>query len=256
MSESMIELHHGDCFDVMATLPAGAAHLMIADLPYGVTAAEWDCQLDLVRFFDAAWRVLAPDGVMVHFAVQPFATDLINAGRRWFKYDLVWQKNKSTGHLNARRRPLRVHEGLYVFAQPRAKITYNPQFTVGHAPIHAARRKVQGTLYRNEPNIAKATTRAGTTRRYPHSVLDFAKVNNDDPHRRHPVQKPLDLLRWIVRTYSNVDDVVIDPVMGSGAAGEAALNVGRKFIGCERDDIFFNAAAEHLTGELYEPESE
>jgi site-specific DNA-methyltransferase (adenine-specific) len=162
-----------------------------------------------------------------------FATTVVASQQRQFRYDLVWSKSVATGFLNARHRPLRAHELILVFA--RSRTVYHPQMVRGASPIHAARRKGCGENY-NEAR--SAPSRAGATDRFPTSVLEFGCVGTSDRRRRHPQQKPEGLLRWLVRTYSNPRDLVVDPTAGSGSTGDAAEAEGRRFLGWDINPRF------------------
>lgn len=238
----MIRLLHGDCLEQMRSLPVASVALGIADPPFGCTQAEWDRPLDMPAFFAEFWRVAKVNAALVVFGTQPFASDVIAAGRRWFKYDLIWRKNKASGHLNAKKMPLRAHESMLIFC--RSSPQYEAQKTVGHKPMNFAVRRRHSDLYGAMSRPTESNV--GATDRYPVSVLDFPVVNNDDDGRVHPTQKPVSLLRWLIRTYSLPGDIVLDPVMGSGATGEAAVLEGRSFVGIEQDKPFFAAARERL----------
>lgn len=236
----------GDCIANLALVPASFVDLMIADLPYGTTQAEWDRPINLARLWPELDRILKPSGNIVMFGSQPFSSQLVVSAGRRFRYSLVWRKNRATGHLNARKMPMRAHEDLLVFGKPGA--LYTAQMTTGHKPMNHAvneRRSESGgkSLY---GKVRPAKSRAGATDRYPTSVLNFDVVGNDDPLRVHPTQKPVPLLRWLVRTYSPKDGVVLDPTMGSGASGVAALEEGRRFIGIEADPFFYSKACAWL----------
>jgi site-specific DNA-methyltransferase (adenine-specific) len=190
--------------------------------------------------WDGYEHVCKPDATIVLFAAQPFATALIASKPSWFRYDRIWVKNKPTSPLNVHRMPLPKHEIILIFRRHGSGV-YNPQMTDGHAPMHAVRKGKHfgaGTYGSHH----KTPTRGGTTKRYPTSVMLFDRVNNDDPQRIHPNQKPVPLLEDLIRTYSNVGDTVLDNTMGSGSAGLAAIHTGRNFIGVEKDPDYFDAA--------------
>lgn len=211
----------GDGIAGLRSLPDGTADLLLTDPPSGETQAKFDQRVDLAAFWSAAWRALKPNGIAVLFASSlAFAAELRASQERQFRYDLIWAKSAATGHLNASHRPLRGHEFILVFF--RAPGTYNAQMTTGHGPIHAVRRTSHHS--ENYGKFTRATdSRAGATDRYPVSVLRFASVGTSSKARVHPQQKPIPLLRWLVRTYSNPGDLVVDPFAGSGSCGAAAL---------------------------------
>lgn len=224
-------IFQGDTFEWMSKFAPGVFDMVLCDLPYGVTSRnEWDSPLPVEPLWSQYRRLLKPDGVVVLFGQGVFSVDIINGARDWYRYTLIWRKNKPRGHLNAKKRPMSVHEDILVFypQQP----TYNPQKTEGHKPINYAVTK------HTSPNYGAGrptTNQHGATDRYPQSVLDFDVVNNDDPSRVHPTQKPVPLGRWLVRTYTNPGDVVLDNTCGSGALLRAAVEEGRRAVGIEMD---------------------
>ena len=234
----VVALHHGDCLEILPLLTDASVDLILTDLPYGTTQNHWDSIIPLDRIFLEFKRVIKDNGAIVLFGAMPFSADLIAAGRDMFKYSLVWRKNKSSGFLNAKKMPLRTHEDILVFYKKPP--VYNPQKTDGHKPMNAAYRTGHGVSY--NPATAATNSEAGTTKRYPTSILEFPVLNNDDPLRVHTTQKPVDLLRWLIRTYTEPGMLVLDATMGSGSTGVAAVSEGRKFVGIEKDKKYFNHA--------------
>lgn len=224
----------------MQTIEPGTVDMVLADLPYGTTRNAWDTPLP----FDAMWSafhwVTKIDAAIVLFAAQPFASQLVCSNLRNFRYDLIWSKNKATGFLNAKKQPLRSHEHLLVFY--RKPPVYNPQMTTGHKPGNYARRVKGSSNY----GAQTPTEYGGSTERYPTSVLSRPIINNDDPDKFHPTQKPVALLEELVLTYTNPGDHVLDPTMGAGSTGLAARNTGRRFTGIELTDEHFAHARRRL----------
>jgi len=222
------EVRLGDGIAGLAGLDSGTVGLLLSDLPSGETQAAFDRKPDLEALWSEAERVLAPDGVAVLMASSlRFAAELMGS-HRWYRYDLVWVKSVATGFLNASSRPLRAHEFVLVFHRPGGG-RYEPQMTESVRPINAARRVSHGANYGDFRAVTEA--RAGATDRFPRSVLPFPSVGTSAKARRHPQQKPVSLMQWIVRTYSPAGGLVVDPFAGSGSAGHAALAEGRHFIG-------------------------
>lgn len=233
----MIQLLNGDCLELMRDLPDQSVDMILCDLPYGTTQNKWDAVIP----FDALWREYQriSRGAVVLTAAQPFTSALVMSNIRAFKYTWVWKKSKPTGHLNAKKQPLRNTEDVVVFydTQP----TYNPQ---GTRPTDVM---ISRTNRGNYGECSKTTRQTVTG--YPTTVLHFATENGT-----HPTQKPVALMEYLIRTYTNEGDTVLDNCMGSGTTGVACINTGRNFIGMEMDnDIFlsaqdrinsFNAAAE------------
>lgn len=224
----------------MSRLETGSVDLVLCDPPYGTTACAWDSVLPFQLLWEEYRRVLRPRGALVFFAAQPFATDLINSARKLFRYDLVWEKSAPVGHANANRMPMRSHELLLVFYQRLPK--YHPQ---GLVPLErpVVRRGSQhksGGVYHG---MGKESVQRFTN--YPRSVLRFP---NRKERRYHPTQKPVALLEYLVRTYTDPGDLVLDNCMGSGSTALACLNSGRRFSGFELDRDYFEIAQARVAG--------
>jgi site-specific DNA-methyltransferase (adenine-specific) len=217
-------------------MPDHCIDLILTDPPYGRTACRWDKAPDLKAMWAEFNRVIKPSGAVVVTATQPFATDVINANRRRFRYDLVWVKNNPVGFLNARRMPLRKHEHLLVFY---GKLpTYHPQKVKGVLYQSRTQKVYPSTVYR----AIKRTVSEPSDERYPTSVLAFSR----DTAAWHPTQKPLALFQWVIKTYSNAGETVLDPFMGSRTTAIAARLEGRRFLGFETDEICFAHGAERF----------
>jgi site-specific DNA-methyltransferase (adenine-specific) len=225
----MIQLLQGNCLELMKTLPAASVDLVLCDLPYGVTARNaWD----VVIPFEPLWAEYnrVSRGAVVLTATQPFAAALVLSNPARFKYEWVWKKSKITGVLNAKKQPVRQHEQVLVFypAQP----TYNPQ---GLIPFGQVTK--QGTSSSNYgERKTDAYVQAFTN--YPRSVLEIASEGKC----QHPAQKPVALMEYLIKTYTNPGDTVLDNCMGSGTTGVACVNTGRAFIGMEKDPTYFQIA--------------
>lgn len=236
-----VKLHLGDCLEVMAQMPDNSVDLIIADLPYGTTGIEWDIPLPLTQLWNQLERILRPAGCVVMFGSQPFTSTLILSNMRWFKYELIWNKNKCGSPGLAKYRPMKTHENIVVFAP--GTTVYNPQMEAGEPYSRKAPKKVRcnnhGYGFKNEDGIENTGTR------YPKSILNISR-DFSAQQQIHPTQKPVPLLEWIVATYSNPGDTVLDPVMGSGSTGVACANLDRKFIGIENNQEYFPQAAERI----------
>ncbi len=212
----------------MRDLPAESVGLILADLPSGMTQAPFDIPLTLPEFWAAAYHCLAPLGNIVLMASHfKYAAEVVAFNPTDFRYELIWEKSLASGFLNAKRRPLNAHEFILVFGHG----VYVPQLQPSGSPIHKARRTKSSQNYGAQ--TTPTDSRAGATDRYPVSVLPFASVGTSSKQRRHPQQKPLELLQWLVRSYSHCDTLVVDPCAGSGSTGEAAEAESRYFIGWE-----------------------
>lgn len=237
-------LHNGDCLEVMKNLPANSVDAVLCDLPYEVTARNsWDKLIPLASLWEQWNRICKHRCPVILTAIQPFTSALIMSNFRNFRYTLVWQKTTSTGFLNAKKMPLRSHEDIVVFY--RALPTYNPQKTSGHTrKVSTAahkRNSVNTTNYR-----AHGLTTYDSTERYPKSVLTYA--TDKQKSALHPTQKPVALMEYLIQTYTNLGDTVLDNCMGSGTTGVACRHLGREFIGIEKDPKYFEIAKTRIAG--------
>ena len=238
-----IDLMLGDCLECMSEIPDGSVDMILADPPYGTTACKWDSVIPFEPMWAHVKRVIKKNGAVVMTASQPFTSALVMSNVRAFKQALVWSKNKVSGHLNAKRRHMTAHEDVLLFSY--GTPLYSPQKTSGHTPANYARRAAQSECYRPAESTEYA---GGNTDRYPTTVLNFPVVNNDGTNggRLHPTQKPVALMEYLLRTYTNEDEVVLDFTMGSGTTGVAAMNTGRRFIGIELDEGYFDIACDRI----------
>lgn len=230
------QLLHGDCLHHLRNLPDASIDMVLTDLPYGVTQNKWDTVVNLEEFWSIIWRVCKEDAPVVLFAAQPFTSVLVCSQLKNFRYDWVWRKPKGTGHLNARRMPMRDKEDILVFYRRPGK--YFPQMVPGK-PFGNKRGSNTGTGYGTHRPINYDNP--GT--RYPKQVLDFGVVEG---RTIHPTQKPVPLLEYLIKTYTDEGDTVLDATMGSGSTGVAALNTGREFIGVEQDATYFEIAQSRI----------
>lgn len=216
----------GDCLDILPTLEADSVDLILADPPYGTTRNAWDCEIDLQRLWPELLRVAKENAAIVLCAAPPFDKKLAMSNLKHYRYDWVWEKGNATGHLNAKRQPLRAHEYMLVFY--RKPPLYNPQMTTGHKPVNSFYSRHSGSNY---GEAAANRSGGGSTQRYPRSVLKFKSDKQKD--NRHPTQKPIDMMRYMIRTYSQPGDAVLDFCAGSGTVGRACELEGREFLGIE-----------------------
>lgn len=239
-SNASCQLLRGDCMERLAAFSPASIDAVITDHPYGSTDCSWDQRVDLAAWWEQIDRVTVDAAIVACFAAQPFATDLINSRRKSFRYELVWDKVSPVGFLNANRQPMRVHELLLVFCRRPGRSIYRPQFRPG-TPYTRRAKVDRSSVYRSHGAVA--TINPG--RRHPLSILRFPKPMGRA--RLHPTEKPVDLLTWMVLSYTLPGMRILDPFMGSGSAGEAALRQGRHFIGIEKDPAIFRAAARRLS---------
>ena len=258
-----IQLFNDDCFNIFPTLEDKSINLFILDLPYGQTACHWDSVIDLDEMWKHIKRIMKPNALIVFFCTAKFGNTLINANPKWFKYDLIWKKSRKVGFLSANKMPLRQHENIYVFNDKpvthsknknQEYSTYNPQKIEGKPfKVKGGKSKaVDGSLSRGHEVISKEYENKGD--RHPTSILNEIPEYEGDtiliyknPHKTiHRTQKPVELLEWLIKTYSNEGDLVMDFTMGSGTCGIACMNTKRKFIGVEMDEEIFNLAKDRI----------
>ena len=230
-------LHLGDCLEILPDVPDHSVDLVLCDLPYGITCNKWDTVIPLEPLWQQYRRITKPNAAIVLTATQPFASQLIMSNPKDFKYEWIWRKCQGTGFLNANKQPLRSHEQVLVFYQEQC--TYNPQMTQGK-PYTCVRGERGSTNYRD--GIAPWTTE-NDGQRYPTTVLDF----DYDSDKQHPTQKPVPLMAYMIRTYTNEGETVLDNCMGSGTTGVACMRFQRSFIGIESDDKYFAMAEKRIT---------
>lgn len=230
---SKYELHLGDCLEVMKSIPSGSVDLILCDLPYGMTRNKWDSVIDLTALWSEYKRVCG--GAIVLTAQTPFDKVLGASNLQMLRYEWVWRKESGTGFLNAKRAPLKDHENILVFY---GKLpTYNPQMRTGFKPYRC--KKGGETSNYNQSGIV---TTESSGERYPVTVLEFPR----DKAKLHPTQKPVALMEYLIRTYTNEGDTVMDNCMGSGTTGVACMNTGRRFIGIEMDAGYFQIAQNRI----------
>lgn len=236
------EIYQEDCLSGMRRLADGSVDAIICDPPFQTTDCDWDVRLPLEEMWAEFNRVTKHDGAIVLFSQLPFAVDLINANRKMFRYEYVWEKSKAVGFLNANKMPLRAHENILIFY--RRLPTYNPQYRSGKA-YERAHSDRAASVYRAAKGSVTVNDGAHY---YPRDVLHVNSVvgNSKTEPRYHPTQKPVALMEFLVKTYTNKFDTVLDATMGSGSTGVACMNTNRRFIGFELERKFFEAAKSRL----------
>lgn len=234
------EIYNDDCLTIMPQIGSESVDMILCDLPFGITANQWDKIIN----YDALWneykRIIKENGVIALFATMRFASRLIETSKVPFRYDLVWQKKCPVGFLNCKKMPMRNHELILIFYKKLP--TYNPQMRQGFKPTRKGMAGPSGNNYRGHKPYPN---REGATDRYPVSVIDL----DDKPfeNKLHPTQKPLNLLAHLVKTYTNEGDLILDNCAGSGSTLVAAKNHKRNYIGIEKEKKYFDIAKERLS---------
>lgn len=245
----MIQLLHGDCLELMKDIPDKSIDMILCDLPYGLTHCDWDIPLDMETMWNQYKRIIKDHGAILLFSIQPFTSDLIQSNRKMFRYEIVWQKTQPSGFLNAKRMPLRNHEIICVFYKHLP--TYNPQMRIIETK-QLGRKKTNGTKAQQYNDYMIGTWEwTETGERFPTDVICFSNWNGalfgkTDKATKHPTQKPIPLLEYLIKTYTNEGDTVLDNCMGSGSTGVACVNLNRNFIGMELKQEYFDIANERI----------
>jgi len=234
----------GDCIELMKEIGDKSIDMILCDLPYQVTQNKWDVIIPFDKLWEQYERIIKDNGAIVLTAVQPFTSMLIMSNPKLFRYDWVWEKNKSTGFLNAKKMPLRQHESIVVFYKKLP--TYNPQKTTGHKPANSYTKNTSDGS--NYGKTKLGVTGGGQTDRYPTSIQKFKVVNNDNSgkNKYHPTQKPVEMFEYLIKTYSNEGDIILDNCMGSGTTAIAAVKTRRKFIGIEKESDYLDICIDRL----------
>lgn len=231
------KIHQGDCLELMKDIPDKSVDMILCDLPYGVTSRnEWDKKINTKKLFREYRRIIKQNGVICLTATQPFATELISEALDIFRYDLIWEKSNSVGFLNANRQPLRVHEIILVFYKNLG--IYNPQKEEGKPYSIKRKNGFQGTNY----GEVKPVDSINITGRFPKSIIKIWH----DKDKFHPTQKPVALCEYLIKTYTNERDIILDNCIGSGTTAIACVNTKRNFIGIELSEKYCKIANERI----------
>ncbi len=236
----MIDLRKGDCLELMKDIPNGSIDMILADLPYGTTACKWDTIIPFEPLWEQYKRIIKDNGAIVLFGSQPFTSALVMSNPKMFKHEWIWEKHKGTNFYQVKSAPMKVHESVLVFSK--GTYTYNPQMVEG-APYkkRGSHHKLPKDHVMTPGKNIGYSDNLDTSKRYPTSVQFFSN-HNQKADRFHPTQKPVPLLEYLIKTYTNEGEVVLDNTMGSGTTGVACVNTNRSFIGMELDDKYFEIA--------------
>ena len=245
-----MKLLQGDCLELMKNIPNKSIDMILCDLPYGTTKCKWDVRIPFEPLWTQYKRIIKDNGAILLFSMQPFTTDLIQSNREMFRYEIIWKKTLPTGFLNAKKMPMRYHENICVFYKHLP--TYNPimrkveRKDIGRVRINGGKAQ-QYNEFRS-----KDWAYVETGERYPGDVVEFSNWNGalfgkTENATKIPVQKPVQLLEYLIKTYSNDGDTVLDNCMGVGSTGVACINTGRHFIGMELNGHYFGVAKVRIT---------
>jgi site-specific DNA-methyltransferase (adenine-specific) len=248
-----IEIYHGDCLEVMKSISDNSIDMILCDLPYGTTACKWDTIINFKLLWKQYERIIKENGAIILFAIQPFTSLLVVSNINLFRYTWVWDKEYGTDFQLAKLRPMRSAEDICVFSKAKTangaktNMKYYPQKSKLEKPVKNGGAPTTKLLHENSMKKLDVLY----TAKSPLNVLHYKPVFNTKNHPRlHPTQKPIDLLEYLVKTYTNENEIVLDNCMGSGSTGVACINTNRKFIGIELDEKYYKIAEERLLNTL------
>ena len=234
---------HGDCLELMKDIPTGSIDMILCDLPYGTTACKWDVIIPFDKLWEQYNRIIKSNGAIVLTASQPFTSVLISSNLKSFKYEWIWQKSHATGHLNSKKQPMRQHENICVFYGKQC--TYSPQMI---KKSYLDKRTKSGQIenvdvYRS---FTKVDRQINVTDGYPKTIQYFATPFKGGEGGKHPTQKPVALFEYLIKTYTNEGDLVLDNCAGSGTTAIACINTNRNYILIEKEQKYFDVINERI----------
>ena len=239
--ENFMELYNGDCLELMKDIPDKSVNMILCDLPYGTTACKWDTIIPFDKLWEQYKRIIKNNCPIVLFGSQPFTSALIMSNPKWFKYEWIWDKHIPRNFINAKIMPMQKHENILVFGK--GKIKYNPQMIKRDKPVKVKNYSKGDSVYKLNNDGTDDKERV-YTHRYPDTIIEGKWEANAG--KLHPTQKPVALLEYLINTYTNEGETVLDNAMGSGSTGVACINTGRNFVGIELDEKYFNIAKERI----------
>jgi len=234
----------GETINEMSKLPSKSIDMILCDLPYGTTQCKWDSVIPFDMLWKEYTRIIKDNGAIVLTASQPFTSNLVMSNPKLFRYSLVWEKSKSTGYLNSKKMPMRSHEDILVFYKNLP--TYNPQMVDGD-PYDKGKAHRPTDVYREQKGEIHVKNETG--KRYPRSVQYF-KTAESEGKVYHPTQKPISLMEWLVKTYSNEGDMVLDNTIGGGTTAIACIRTNRKYIGIDVSEEYINITNQRINEEI------
>ena len=244
----MIKLYKGDCLEVMKTIESGSIDAIITDPPYGTTACKWDSVIDFELMWEQLNRVIKPNGAIVLFGSEPFSSALRMSNIKNYKYDWIWDKVQGSGMTISKIQPMKSHEIISIFSNGKTK--YNPIMVKREKELNTKNWKMSKLNSDNGNFSSKSVkeTQKIYKEKYPTTILQYHKSAKEcnNTKRKHPTQKPVALMEYLIKTYTNEGETVLDFTMGSGTTGVACKNTNRNFIGIEQDENYFNIAEKRI----------
>ena len=248
----MIQLYNGDCLELLKNIPDKSVDMILVDPPYGMTYFKWDSIINFNKLWEQYERIITDNGIIAIFGIQPFTSVVITSNLKLYRYSWIWKKDTATGHLNANYKPMRITEDIAIFSKgtvgsaSKNPITYYPQ---GVTIVNKIKKNNPKSTWRKNKGYKSMNNILNSDKEfvqkysgYPNNILEFSR----DKNAVHPTQKPVALLEYLIKTYTNEDDLVLDNCMGSGSTGVACLNTNRNFIGMELNEKYFNIAKERI----------
>jgi len=240
-----MKLYNGDCLEVMKSIADKSIDAIITDPPYGTTACKWDSVIPFEPMWKQLNRIIKPNGAIVLFGKNPFGAKLLLSNEKDFKYELIWEKTRAGNNMQLKKQPSAIHENIFVFYKKQP--VYNGlKFKVNEKYIDK-RKSIRNSFYKNGHYKGEMKRKKDTGFRHPQSILPFNSVWKKG---MHPTQKPVELIEWLIKTYTNEQETVLDFTMGSGTTGVACCNTNRDFIGIELDKEYFKIAEQRIKNEL------
>lgn len=238
----MIKLYQGDCLEIMQQIKDKSIDMVCCDLPYGTTKCKWDTVIPFDKLWEQYERIIKDNGAIILFGKQPFTSDLINSNRKLFRYELIWEKTRAGNSMQVCKQPSAIHENILVFYKNQP--TYNDiKFKVDEKYIDK-RKSIRNSFYNSEHYSGVMKRKADDGWRHPQSILPFNSVWEKG---MHPTQKPVELISWLIKSYTNEKDIVLDNCMGSGTTGVACKKLNRRFIGIELEKKYFDIAEKRIS---------
>ena len=252
---SEIKLYNGDCLELMKDIPDKSIDMILCDLPYGTTALSWDSIIPFEPLWEQYERIIKDNGIIALFGVEPFTSLLITSNLSMYRYSWIWKKETATGHLNANYKPLNITEDICIFSKGTVgSLSKNPikYYPLGLKEVNKQKKNNPNSTWRKNKGYNTSNNKLNSDKPfiqkytgYPNNILEFKR----DKEKLHPTQKPVALLEYLIKTYTNEGDIVLDNTMGSGSTGVACVNTKRNFIGMELDETYFNIAKERIEKE-------
>ena len=242
------QLYNGDCLEIMKHIPDKSVDMILCDLPYGITNCKWDSAIPFEPLWKQYNRIIKDNGVIALFGCEPFSSQLRMSNIKNYRHDWYWNKVQGTGFSACKKQPLRVIENILIFYKKQP--SYNPQMVVREKIIDSRNWKQDKLISENSRITSSDNSRARKVydKKYPINYIEINRASNEcnNTKRKHPTQKPVSLLEYLIKTYTNEGETVLDNCMGSGSTGEACLRTNRKFIGIEKDDKYFDIAYKRI----------